>query len=197
MVKSELNLSISEISLREIGPILRRFFTNTLFDSTFMLLGVIIGSAFSPNPDLRLIIGTLVTSSIALGISTGVSVYESETMERERKIVEMEKALFRKLDNTTITRSYRMYAIVLSLLNFLTPLVCCGIVVVPLVLSATNLLALETASWTSVGLSLAILFVAGIYLGRQGKKNPALKGIRMVLFGVAAFIIGYLIQTVI
>ena len=197
MVKSELNLSISEISLREIGPIFRRFFTNTLFDSTFMLLGVIIGSAFSPNPDLRLIIGTLVTSSIALGISTGVSVYESETMERERKIVEMEKALFRKLDNTTITRSYRMYAIVLSLLNFLTPLVCCGIVVVPLVLSATNLLALETASWTSVGLSLAILFVAGIYLGRQGKKNPALKGIRMVLFGVAAFIIGYLIQTVI
>jgi predicted membrane protein (TIGR00267 family) len=197
VVKSELNLSISEISLREIGPILRRFFTNTLFDSTFMLLGVIIGSAFSPNPDLRLIIGTLVTSSIALGISTGVSVYESETMERERKIVEMEKALFRKLDNTTITRSYRMYAIVLSLLNFLTPLVCCGIVVVPLVLSATNLLALETASWTSVGLSLAILFVAGIYLGRQGKKNPALKGIRMVLFGVAAFIIGYLIQTVI
>ncbi len=48
------------------------FFINTLFDSTFALLGVIIGSAFTTNPDLRPIIGTLVASSVALGISTSV-----------------------------------------------------------------------------------------------------------------------------
>ncbi len=33
----------------DVGPIIRRFFINTLFDSTFMLLGIIVGAAFAPN----------------------------------------------------------------------------------------------------------------------------------------------------
>jgi predicted membrane protein (TIGR00267 family) len=196
-VEIKLNLHIRKISLKEIGPILRRFFMNTLFDSTFMLLGIIIGSSFSASPDLRLTIGTLVTSSVALGISTGVSVYESETLERERKIIEMEKALFRKLDNTKLTEEYRMYAITLSILNLITPLACCGLVVIPLVLATTGSLSVSIANWTSVTLALSILFVAGVYMGRLGKQNPVLKGLRMVLFGVAAFIIGFLIQSII
>ena len=197
MVESKLDINISKISLKEIGPILRRFFTNTLFDSTFMLLGIIIGSSFSAHPDLHLTIGTLVTSSVALGISTGVSVYESETLERERKIIEMEKALFRKLDNTPITEEYRMYAITLSLLNLITPLACCGIVVIPLILATAGSLTVAAANWISVVLAFLILFTAGVYMGRLGKQNPLLKGIRMVLFGIAAFLIGFLIQTVI
>ncbi|MDH5770287.1 MAG: hypothetical protein OEZ25_03255 [Candidatus Bathyarchaeota archaeon] len=181
----------------EIGPILRRFFINTLFDSTFMQLGIIIGSAFAVNPDLRLIMGTLVASSVALGISTGVSVYESEMLERERRVVELEKALFRKLDNTVITENYKAYAMVLSVVNFFTPLVCCGVVIVPLIAAAFQLFDIATASWISVALALSILFVAGIYLGRLGKQNPFVKGLRMVIFGVAAFVIGYLIQILI
>ncbi|NIR86551.1 hypothetical protein GWO13_02840 [Candidatus Bathyarchaeota archaeon] len=182
---------------REIGPILRRFFINTLFDSTFMQLGVIIGSAFAANPDLRLVIGTLVASSVALGISTGVSVYESETLERERRVVELEKALFRKLDNTVITENYKTYAMTISIVNFFTPLVCCSIVIVPLILAAFQWLDIVSASWISVALALSILFVAGTYLGRLGKQKPLMKGLRMVMFGIAAFLIGFLIRTLI
>jgi predicted membrane protein (TIGR00267 family) len=182
---------------KEIGSILRRFFINTLFDSTFMQLGIIIGSAFAGNPDLRLIMGTLISSSVALGISTGVSVYESETLERERKIVELEKALFRKLDNTTIHEDYKTYAKVLSLVNFLTPLICCIIVMVPFSLAALQLFDIMTASWISVALLLVVLFLAGTYLGRLGKRQPFIKGLRMVMFGVVAFIVGFLIQILI
>jgi predicted membrane protein (TIGR00267 family) len=180
-----------------VGPILRRFFINTLFDSTFTQLGIIIGSAFAMNPDLRLIIGTLVTSSVALGISTGVSVYESETLERERKVSELEKAMFRELEDTVLTENYRTYAIVLSAVNFFTPLVCCGILIVPLILAGLQLLSLLTASWISVALALGILFVAGSYLGRLGKQNPLVKGLRMAVFGGVAFVIGFLIQSII
>jgi len=52
---------------KEIGPILRRFFINTLFDSTFVQLGIVIGSILAINQDLRLIISTMVASSFALG----------------------------------------------------------------------------------------------------------------------------------
>jgi hypothetical protein len=77
----------------EISSILRRFLINTLFDSTFMQLGIIMGSAFAASADLRLTIGTLVASSVALGISTGVSVYESETLEREKNRPRHRRAL--------------------------------------------------------------------------------------------------------
>lgn len=63
-----------------VGPIIRRFFINTLFDSTFMLLGIIVGSAFATQAGLNVIIVTMLTTSIALGISTGVSVYEAESL---------------------------------------------------------------------------------------------------------------------
>jgi predicted membrane protein (TIGR00267 family) len=192
-----LNLSGPFKIRNEIRPILRRFFVNTLFDATFMQLGIVIGSAFSSHADSRLVIGTLVSSSIALAISTGVSVYESETLEREKRIVELERALFRSLKNTTISDDYRSYARVLSLVNFLTPLVCCGIVVVPLVLAALQLMSMTVASFCAMGLALGILFVAGTYLGRLGKEKPVKKGLRMVFFGIVAFVIGYVVQTLV
>ncbi len=88
-----------------IGPSFRRFFINTLFDSTFMLVGVIMGSAFSDNPDIEVIVGTMLTTSLALGISTGVSVYEAESLERGIRIAQLEKAMIRRLDETMIAQS--------------------------------------------------------------------------------------------
>jgi len=37
----------------------------------------------------------------------------------------------------------------------------------------------------------------GAYLGRLGKRNPWIKGLRMLTFGVLAFIIGYWIERLI
>lgn len=192
-----MNLRTLSRTGKEIGPVLRRFFINTLFDSTFMQMGIIIGSTFAANPDLRLVIGTLISSSVALGISSGVSVYESEKLERERRVAELEKALFRNLDHTMITENYKTYAIVLSIVNFLTPFMCCGIVIIPLVLAMFRLTSIVTASWASILLALGILFVAGTYLGRLGRQNPFIKGLRMTAFGVIAFVAGFLIQTLI
>jgi predicted membrane protein (TIGR00267 family) len=183
--------------VREIGPILRRLFINTLFDATFTLLGIIIGSVFTTVPDLRLLIGTSIASSLALGISSGVSVYESETIERERRVVELEKALFVDLKDTIITKSYRTYALILAFVNFLTPLICCGIILIPFILALFQILDIIFASWISIILALCIIFVAGIYFGRGGKTNPLLKGLRMVFFGIVAFISGYVIQALV
>lgn len=192
-----MNLRALSRTGKEIGPVLRRFFINTLFDSTFMQMGIIIGSTFAANPDLRVVIGTLMSSSVALGISSGVSVYESEKLERERRVAELEKALFRNLDHTMITENYKTYAIVLSIVNFLTPLVCCGIVVIPLILAMFKLTSIAIASWASILLALGILFAAGTYLGRLGRQSPFIKGLRMIAFGVIAFVAGFLIQTLI
>lgn len=181
----------------DAGPVIRRFFINTLFDSTFMLLGVIVGAAFSTVPDPEVILVTMVTSSAALGISSGVSVYEAESLERERKIADLEKALFRDLANTTLERTGKAFAYLVATINMLTPLTSCFITVTPFILSILDLITFSTAAWVSVLLGLSVLFVAGVYMGREGKHNPALRGARMVGFGLIAFAIGLLLKMLI
>lgn len=180
-----------------VGPSLRRFFVNTLFDSTFMLLGVIIGSAFSENPDIEVVLGTMLTTSLALGISTGVSVYEAENLERGIRISQIEKAMITDLDDTVITESARKATLVISLANFATPLVSCVVTILPFVLALEGVLDFRTAAWIAIGLAFSILFSAGVVLGRLGNKNPWLKGLRMLGFGVLAFGIGYMIESLI
>ncbi len=162
-----------------------------------MQIGIIVGSAFAENQDLHLTIRTLIASSIALGISTGISVHESEKLERMIKTAELEKAMFRKLDKTIISERDRTSAFVISIVNFLTPLLCCSIIIIPLLLSLHQLLNIKIANLMSVGLALGIIFVTGAYLGRLSKSNPFFKGLRMVVFGATAFIIGFLIQRLI
>lgn len=181
----------------DVGPIVRRLFINTLFDSTFMLLGIVVGAAFVANGSLRIILGTMIASSFALGISTGVSVYEAESLERKRKITELERALFRDLSGTRIERSARFITTLIAVINFSTPLIACVVTIVPFLFAAIGIVEVRTASWLSVGFSLGALFFAGAYLGRLGERNPLTKGLRMVGFGALAFIVGYLLNVLV
>ena len=46
-IRETLSRLLDTLKLEGVGPIIRRFFINTLFDSTFMLLGIIVGSALT------------------------------------------------------------------------------------------------------------------------------------------------------
>lgn len=181
----------------DVGPIIRRFFINTLFDSTFVLLGIVVGAAFAVDASLNVILVTMVTSSLALGISTGVSIYEADTLERERKIVELEKALFMDLSGTRIEKTARSITILTVMINLLTPLVSCAVMISPFILTVWKILEIHVASWFSVILALGALFSAGVYLGKIGKTNPWAKGLRMAAFGFIAFLLGFLLNALV
>jgi predicted membrane protein (TIGR00267 family) len=185
---------LETLKQESVGPIVRRFFINTLFDSTFMLLGIVVGSAFAANVALNIIIVTMLTTSLALGISTGVSIYEAESLEQERKILDLEKALFTNLKNTNIHKTAKYTVLLATLINFATPLFSCAITISPFVFVALGILTINVASWFSVLLALSTLFGAGVYMGRVGKTNPYKKGLRMVAFGILAFGFGYLLN---
>lgn len=189
---------LSEILRKEeTGPIVRRFFINTLFDSTFVLLGISVGSFFASETNLEVIILTMFTSSFALGISAGVSIYEAESLEEERRIAELERALFRDLSGTVIERKAKYITTLTVLVNFLTPLFSCMVTVLPFLLAALKILDIKLASCISIILALSILFTAGVLLGKIGKRNPWVKGLRMVAFGIFAFIVGFLLDLLI
>jgi predicted membrane protein (TIGR00267 family) len=180
-----------------LGPDIRKFFINTLFDSTFVLLGIIVGSAFIASPDLRVILGTMLASSLALGISTGVSVYEAESLGQEMELKEIEKAMLADLHHTQVAKSMQATTLVISIVNFLTPLCICGITITPFLLALTGIIMISSAAWISILFALSTLFAAGFYLELGNRRNALLKGFKMAAFGVFAFLMGFAIDMLI
>ncbi len=177
----------------ETGPTLRRFFVNTMFDSTFVILGILIASAFSSEPSLRTVIVTIVTSSVALGISTGISVMEAETMEQSIKMREMERAMLTSLEDTHLHRISRYTIFLVAAVNFCAPIIAGSVTLSPFLLIGES--NIQLAAYISLGLAITILFVVGAVMGRAGRRNPWVQGSRMAVAGVGAFILCFFIES--
>ena len=169
----------------ETGPTLRRFFVNTMFDSTFVILGILIASAFSSEPSLRTVIVTIVTSSVALGISTGISVMEAETMEQSIKMREMERAMLTSLEDTHLHRISRYTIFLVAAVNFCAPIIAGSVTLSPFLLGESNI---QLAAYISLGLAITILSWSGGD-GPRGEAKPLGQGSRMAVAGVGAFIL--------
>ncbi len=183
------------MSLPETGPALRRYFVNTMFDSTFAVLGIIIGSALTADADQDLVIATIITSCVALAISTGSSVYEAETLEQSRRMDEIGRAMLRPVEETNLGKASKASAAIIALSNSVAPLMSGAIIVSPFLLlgDETMIVAAETA----IVLAIVLLFITGFIMGRLSEKNPWWKGLRMSLVGLAAFIVCYMIGGVV
>jgi len=177
----------------DTGPTMRRFFVNTIFDSTFVILGILIASAFGTDPDFRIITTTIITSTVALGISTGVSVYEAETMEQKLRMREMERAMLRSLEDTRIERISQLTIILIAGVNFTAPLLAGLATLAPFFILGDG--GIRDAAIISVGLAMLILFIVGAMMGRSGGRNPWKQGARMTIAGIGAFIICYWIES--
>jgi predicted membrane protein (TIGR00267 family) len=140
---------------------------------------------------------TLISSSIALGISSGVSVYEAEIIEGEKEVEELENAMLVNLDNTYHSDSLKLNAFLASLINFATPLCSMIIAISPFLLANTGIINTKLAGGMSILLSLATLTLVGTYMGKGANGNAFLKGLRMAFFGTMAFLVGYLLESII
>jgi predicted membrane protein (TIGR00267 family) len=154
------------LSMPETLPAIRRYFVNTMFDSTFVMLGIIIAGAFNEDPNLRVVIATILASAVALGISTGVSVFEAENLEQGRRVGEIEKAMLRSMEETHIGRSSRSSIYLIALVNFMAPIITGTVILAPFLLFSA--IDIKTAAWTAVGLAITLLFLTGYFMGRAG-----------------------------
>jgi predicted membrane protein (TIGR00267 family) len=137
----------------------------------------------------------MITSSFALGISSGVSVYEAEILERERNIEEMENAILTNLDDTEIVEKARKIALIVASVNLLTPLFVCFIYIIPFVLAYFGMFTIQLAAFASIVIALGTLMIIGTYMARNGKGNAFLKGLKILILGASVFLIGYWIET--
>lgn len=183
------------MSLPETGPALRRYFVNTMFDSTFAVLGIIIGSALTADADQGLVIATIITSCVALAISTGSSVYEAETLEQSRRMDEIGRAMLRPVEETNLGKASKASAAIIAISNSLAPLMSGAIIVSPFLLLGEE--TIVVAAEVAIALAIILLFITGFIMGKLSERNPWWKGLRMSLVGLAAFVICYMIGGVV
>lgn len=183
------------MSLPETGPALRRYFVNTMFDSTFAVLGIIIGSALTADADQGLVIATIITSCVALAISTGSSVYEAETLEQSRRMDEIGRAMLRPVEETNLGKASKASAAIIAISNSLAPLMSGAIIVSPFLLLGEE--TIVVAAEVAIALAIILLFITGFIMGKLSERNPWWKGLRMSLVGLVAFVICYMIGGVV
>lgn len=178
----------------EIDEVMKQglpYIINTLFDSVFTILGIVVGSAFGSVIDTRAIIGTMLTASISLGVSSGFSIYEGESLQEEKRIDEIEEALLSDLENTVIEEKSRHTTLFSAILVFFTPLIVCLFTLIPFAMVYLGVISVQKSLLYAVGTDLALIFLSGLIFGGEKRLR---KGIRMTVLGGLIFLVGFLLN---
>ena len=167
------------------------YIINTLFDAVFTIMGIVIGSAFSATLNIRSIIVTIITASLSLGVSSGFSVYEAETLQEEKRIDEIEEALLEDLENTVITEESMQVTLLSSVLVFLTPLLAGLATLLPFSFVYLERIDIGMGVSLSIVIDLSLIFITGYVFAIE---NRLFKGLRMMVLGLIVFVVGYLLN---
>ncbi len=157
-------------------------------------MGIVVASALVPDSSVGTVVGTMFAVSLALGISTGTSVYEAEKVEAEIRLRELERAMLTPLDGTEATRVLDVSRYIVVTVNAVAPLAVFVATASPFFLSSSlTILGIPTAFF-SVAIAMVVLFLVGTYLGRLTGRPAWLKGLRMAVIGIATFGAIWIIQ---
>jgi len=180
----------------DVSDLFRRYFINTLFDSTFVVLGIVAATLVTRGIEVRVTLAAMAAACIAIGISTGVSVYEAERLEAEIRMAKIERAMLSELRDTHLDRTLRLYRALVSLVNFSAPLLVFAVTATPLLLHlAFGVPSLAQASQASILVAVSLVFVAGYVLGQVAGRSPLRQGLRMTIAAISTFLLLILIQT--
>lgn len=158
--------TLLEISRSE--EIMRRYFVVNGFDGALTMLGLIMGFYISDRVELTVVITTCLAAALALAMSGISSAYISEAAERQRTLVELEKAMVTSLDDSHHARATTWIPWLVALVNGLAPLLFALIIISPLWLARGGLLQAFDPLLAAIALALMIIFLLGVFLGRIG-----------------------------
>jgi predicted membrane protein (TIGR00267 family) len=170
--------------------IARRYFVMNSFDGTLSILGVIVALYFAGVTQPKFIIVSCLGVAVALFVSGSWSAYAAEKAERVRELKELERHLMTDLDETKIGEKFSNLAILIALVNGLSPMLVSLILISPFIMAQFGLFSINYAFILSTGLIITILFSLGLIVGKVGgEKNLFYSGMKMVTAGIVVGII--------
>ena len=175
--------------IAEIDEIARRYFTMNSFDGILMILGILIANFFASVTNSKIIITTSIGAMVAVAISGMWGAYLTESAERKGKIKKLEKSVGLSFKKTPIHYAHRFATISLALIDGLSAALAALIIISPFFF-----INIELAYYVSIGIAFFILFLLGVFLGKIGKSNLIISGLKFLSAGIVCSIILFLIE---
>jgi predicted membrane protein (TIGR00267 family) len=176
-----------QVSTSDFAAIARRLFVMNGFDGALTLLGIVIGSYMAGITNHAYVIGSGLGACLAMGISGMTGAYMTESAERERELLDLERAMLTNLRESVHGKATRTIPILTAIVDGISPALAGSLTLLPFMVGVNITIAYRVG----VALNMGTLFVFGVYLGRISKKNKLLGGIKMLIVGlVTALILG-------
>ncbi len=155
------------------------------FDGALTIMGLIMGAYLAGKATNTIVISAGVATALALGISSGWGAYEAERMEQGLIASEKRKALLREENEFCLIDEAHNFAMkVTAIVHALAPIPSAILPLIPYIF-----LDVEKAFYSAMGISVTLLFLIGVMMGKVSKRNIIKSGMRMVLAGVITLIL--------
>ena len=181
------------LRITKASGIARRYFVMNGFDGAMTVFGIVLGSWIAGVSKSKIIVLAGLGACLAMGLSGFFGALMTEKAERERHLKEMEVATNNNVDPIHYEAA-RFVTFYVALIDGLSPALTAIISLMPFILVSAELMPIWNAYVTSLTLSLATLFLLGIYLGKVAKENGWLYGVAMLTVGAFTALIVFLIQ---
>ncbi|MEM2987426.1 MAG: hypothetical protein QXK26_00120 [Candidatus Bathyarchaeia archaeon] len=181
------------LHITKASGLARRYFVMNGFDGAMTIFGIVLGSwmAGVAKPEFILLAGF--GACLAMGVSGFFGALMAEKAERERHLKEMEERTRNHVDPVHYEAA-RFVVFYVALIDGLSPALTAIISLAPFILASMRIVSISSAYFASIPLSLAVLFLLGIYLGKIAKENGWLYGVAMLTVGALTALIIFLIQ---
>lgn len=163
------------------------------FDGVLTIIGVLMGNLTAGVRDARIVITTGLATCVAMGVSGLWGAYLTESAERRRDLMELSRQTLTDLRKTRIGRASRTAVVAVSLVDGFSPFLAALIVLIPFFFFTDLSPHIEWVYYTSLGFALGTLFALGLFLGRTGRENVLLYGLKTVVAGVVSITISILL----
>ena len=181
------------LHITKASGIARRYFVMNGFDGAMTVFGIVLGSWIAGVSKSEIIVLAGLGACLAMGFSGFFGALMAEKAERERHLKEMEAATNNDVDPIHYEAA-RFVMFYVAFIDGLSPALTAIISLMPFILVPAGLMTIWNAYVISLTLSLATLFLLGIYLGKVAKENGWLYGVAMLTVGAFTALIVFLIQ---
>jgi len=181
----------SEIA--DVAEIARRYFAMNAFDGVLTIMGVLMGNLMAGVQEPKVVVVTGLSTSLAMGISGLWGSYLTESAERQHGIEELQKHTLTDLKNTKIGKASRMAAVIVSVVDGLSPFLASVLVLTPFFLAGL----FPSTTWVyyaSLAMALLTLFGLGLFLGHISKQNLVFSGMKTVVAGGVSIAFSFLLE---
>ena len=116
--------------------------------------------------------------------------------EQERKIKELQDAMLTNLEGTILVKAHREAAVISALVDSAAAIFAGLLAVAPYFLTVAGYLSEVAAFYSSLIISLSLLFILGVFLGRVAGKSLLFSGLKALGIGCVTLLFLLLLNLV-